>query len=527
MMSGSSDGRLLVGRYQLEVLLGRGGFGQVWRARDLALSRPVAVKLVELTDITDPAQLAETIVRFRREATTIAALRHRNIVTAYDAGRVGSELFLVMELAEGASLADLMERRAAGGIGRFPVASVLDIAEQACAGLGAAHAVGVVHRDIKPGNLTVDTRLRVKIIDFGIVRLLEDNSPRLTQQSIALGTPEYMSPEQAQSADLDGRADLYSLGCVMYELLAGVPPFTAADPAEVLMMQLIAQAVPLDARRAGLPAGLSELVAELMAKDRAERPLDAQQVIARIGVIRAALRASGADRAEPTHEADRSTVLTPNLLVGLAGDAASADGRNDASADGGNGDVYRDDPAAYGAAVTRLPPEAGAAGLPGPVGPADAAGVPVTTGAVPSWPQPPKRRPVRRRLRTAVSTLITVVIVGAAGAYAWARTHRPPLKVIGVTVAARPGTPCGGTVDVYGTIFTNGNGGQVGFQWVRNGVQTSHVDKITIASGQSSAQVQDQWTFDGQGTAHATDELRVLSPESAKALTKFTYSCTS
>ena len=506
-MSASTAGSLLAGRYQLEVPLGRGGFGRVWRAMDVALRRPVAVKLVELTEITDPALLAKTIARFRREATTIAALRDQNIVTAYDSGRVGSELFLVMELAEGASLADVLERRAAGGMGRFPVVSVLDIAEQVCAGLGAAHAAGIVHRDIKPGNLMVAARLRVKIIDFGIARLLADNSARLTLPTHALGTAAYISPEQAEGGDVDGRADLYSLGCVLYELLAGVPPFTAGDPGVVLMMQLTAQPVPLRARRADLPAGLPELVDDLIAKDPAARPVDAWQVIARIGTIRAVLAATGPDRAEPEHEADRATVLKSDLLTGLAGDDASA----------GGGD---DDPAAYSWTETLLPPTTGAAGPPG------TAGTAAPTSAVPAWPQPPRRRARHRRLRTVVSTLITASIVAGAGAYAWAHRHQPPIKVISVAVTARsPGNKCDVTVDVMGTIFTNGHGGQVSYQWVRNGGVTSYVDTITVASGRSSAPVEDQWMIGGRGTSHVTDELRVLSPDPMAGRTGFTYSC--
>ncbi len=515
-MSASTAGSLLAGRYQLEVPLGRGGFGHVWRARDVVTRRLVAVKLVELTEITDPALLSETIARFRREATTVAALRHPNIVTAYDAGRIGSELFLVMELAEGASLAAVLDRRAAGGMGLFPVASVLAIAEQACAGLGAAHAVGVVHRDIKPGNLMVAARLQVKIIDFGIARLLADNSPRLTLPAYALGTAEYMSPEQAGGGDVDGRADLYSLGCVLYELLAGVPPFTAADPSEVLMMQLSTQAVPVGARRADLPAGLPELVDDLMAKHKVARPADAWQVIARIGAIRAALEATSADRAEPVHEADRATVLKPDLLAGPTGDYASADGDDD------------DDPVVSDRTVTALPSRTGAAAAPAASATSAAPATPGVEGAVPAWPQPSKRRTRHRRLRIVVSTLITVAIVAGAGAYAWARTHHPPLKVIDVAVmlARPPGTQCNVTVDVIGTIFTNGNGGQVSYQWIQDGNLTLPVTTITVASGQSSTPVQLQWTFHGQGTDHATAELRVLSPDPAAGQTRFTYACT-
>ena len=212
--------RVLAGRYELEVPLGRGASGEVWRGQDISTRKPVAVKLVELGEIEDSAMLAETIARFRREAATLARLRHPNIVAALEAGRIGNELFLVMELAEGMSLSSMLEQRRANNLGLFPVPSVLRIIEQACAGLSVAHAAGVVHRDIKPSNLMVATRLHIKIIDFGIARLLHENSPRLTMPSQAIGTFAYISPEQLGGVDVDGRADLYSLGCVMYEVLA-------------------------------------------------------------------------------------------------------------------------------------------------------------------------------------------------------------------------------------------------------------------------------------------------------------------
>ena len=138
--------RVLAGRYELEVPLGRGASGEVWRGKDMSSRRPVAVKLVELTEIDDSGLLAETIARFRREAATLARLRHPNIIAALEAGRIGNELFLVMELAEGVSLASMLEQRAVNNLGLFPAPSVLRVAEQACAGLSAAHATGVVHR---------------------------------------------------------------------------------------------------------------------------------------------------------------------------------------------------------------------------------------------------------------------------------------------------------------------------------------------------------------------------------------------
>jgi eukaryotic-like serine/threonine-protein kinase len=295
--------RVLAGRYQLEVRLGRGASGEVWRGRDISTRKPVAVKLVELADI-EGSQLAETTARFRREAATLARLRHPNIVAALEAGRIGNELFLVMELADGMSLSSMLEQRRANNLGPFPVPSVLRIIEQACAGMSVAHAAGVVHRDIKPSNLMVATRLHIKIIDFGIARLIHENSQRLTMPSQALGTFAYISPEQLGGVDVDSRADLYSLGCVMYEVLAGRPPFIAEVPMALLRMQLQERAVPLDSVRPDLPAGLSALVDAMMEKERTQRPPDAGEVMRRIQAINAGMR-----HVTPEQEADRQTIL--------------------------------------------------------------------------------------------------------------------------------------------------------------------------------------------------------------------------
>ena len=265
--------------------------------------RPVAIKIVELSQIDDPGLLAETIGRFRREATVIAGLRHPNIVGSLDAGRIGNQLYMIMELAPGISLAGMMDERGARGMGLFPVSSVLRIAEQVSMGLAAAHDAGVVHRDIKPSNLMVTPQLGIKIIDFGIAQLLSDNSPRLTMRGHTVGTVAYMSPEQAQGDAVDGRADLYSLGCVLYQLLSGRLPFRSSLPSALLMMQVMDQATPLSALRPDLPAGLTELVSDLMEKDKTARPAGAAEVISRIEAIGGGFRG-----AEPVHEADRQTV---------------------------------------------------------------------------------------------------------------------------------------------------------------------------------------------------------------------------
>ncbi|HTU77104.1 MAG TPA: serine/threonine-protein kinase [Trebonia sp.] len=557
--------RVLAGRYELEVPLGRGASGEVWRGRDISTRKPVAVKLVELEEIEDSAMLAETIARFRREAATLARLRHPNIVAALEAGRIGNELFLVMELAEGVALSSMLEQRRANNLGLFPVPSVLRIIEQACAGLSVAHAAGVVHRDIKPSNLMVATRLHIKIIDFGIARLLHDNSPRLTLPSQAIGTLAYISPEQLGGVDVDGRADLYSLGCLMYELLAGRPPFMAEVPTALLRMQLQERATPLDSIRPDLPAGLSDLVDAMMEKDRAQRPADAGQVLRHIQAINAGMGqvtpeqeadrqtisrvtslggpataggpgqrpfAPEADRAtvfagdvlghqQPPAEAGRGTQLTPERLEELSGPGGP--GAYPAAGPGtaGGGPGYQGTRPDYGQPPTQHPGTSPAAQYPATQHP----GTQEVSG--PAWPDAVKARTRRRRSRWPgiVSTLITLAIVGGIGFYVWHRNQQQPLKVSGVSVvlASQPKN-CASTVEMVATIVTNGKGGPVTYQWTENG-SAQKAATVTDATGTDSVQVTLRWAFHGKGTQQAVAELQVLTPNSAVGNTQFTYSC--
>jgi eukaryotic-like serine/threonine-protein kinase len=223
--------RVMAGRYELEVPLGRGGSGEVWRGRDMATQRPVAVKIVELSQIDDPGTLAETIGRFRREATVIGELRHQNIVAALDAGRMANQLFMVMELAPGISLAGMMDERGARGMGLFPVSSVLRMAEQVCAGLAAAHAAGVVHRDIKPSNLLLDPQGTVWVIDFGLAKA--EGADDLTQTGDIVGTIRFMAPERFDGRSLP-QSDVYALGVTLYELLTLRPAFDDTNKARLV-----------------------------------------------------------------------------------------------------------------------------------------------------------------------------------------------------------------------------------------------------------------------------------------------------
>jgi eukaryotic-like serine/threonine-protein kinase len=262
---------VLAGRYHLGERLGQGGMGQVRRAWDGWLDRPVAIKTLEL-DRAEPSAAA----RFRLEARTMAWLTHPNIVTVFDTGTDGTTAFLVMELLRGPSLEAKLERT-----GALPAADAVAVGMQVAAALAAAHAAGVVHRDVKPANIGYAADGVVKVLDFGIAQLagtLAARQTRLTQTGMVLGTAAYLSPEQASGAAAGPRSDLYALGCVLFAMLTGGPPFTGDSPVAVCAQHLVAEPPDLAAVRPGCPAQLVELVGELLCKDPAARPRDATVV---------------------------------------------------------------------------------------------------------------------------------------------------------------------------------------------------------------------------------------------------------
>jgi serine/threonine protein kinase len=521
----------------------------------MATQRPVAIKLVELSLIDDPGVLAETIGRFRREATVVSGLHHPNIVGALDAGRIGNQLFMVMELAPGISLSSMMDERGARGMGLFPAISVLRIAEQVCAGLAAAHKVGIVHRDIKPSNLMVTPSLGIKIIDFGIARLLADNSPRLTMQGHTVGTIAYMSPEQAQGIDVDARTDFYSLGCVLYQLLSGRPPFFSTLPSALLMMQVMDRAVPLASIRPELPADICQLVSDLMEKERAARPADAEQLISRIRTIREALgdeetefeadRETFRAKERPdavsltrfdslSEESGRATILTPERMAQLAAPntiAAPPPGPPWAPATGQPSQPFRSSQPfrpsepfrpsqPFSAGYPPVPPQ------PAPIRSAPQASTGAGTGqgsVVPTWPTAPPRR--RRSIWPGVvSSLITAAIVAGVGVYYWLHTHQALQVTEAVVSAASPTVGCEGTAHLIGTIHTNGRGGPISYEWVLNGDRQG-VLKASDASGADTVNVTLSWAFHGHGTGKNIAELDIIAPQSTSSGITFPYSC--
>ncbi|MFE2455942.1 serine/threonine-protein kinase [[Kitasatospora] papulosa] len=281
-----TDGRLIQSRYQLLDLIGRGGMGEVWRARDESLGRHVAVKCLKpVGPQHDEAFTRVLRERFRREARVAAALQHRGVTVVHDFGESDGVLYLVMELLEGRNLSQLLEDNKQHPL---PVAEVVDIAEQVADALGYTHRQGIVHRDLKPANIMRLDDGAVKLCDFGIARLGHDIgfTSRLTGTGIAMGTPHYMSPEQISGGEVDHRSDLYSLGCVLYEIATGVPPFDMEDSWSVLVGHRDTVPEPPRTHRAELPRFFDEVVLELLAKTPDERPADAGDLRQRIALGR-------------------------------------------------------------------------------------------------------------------------------------------------------------------------------------------------------------------------------------------------
>ncbi|MER5767837.1 serine/threonine-protein kinase [Streptomyces sp. NPDC001985] len=277
-----AETRLIQGRYRLLEVIGRGGMGEVWSAVDESLGRRVAVKCLKpMAPQHDSAFTTVLRERFRREARVAANLQHRGVTVVHDFGEYEGVLYLVMELLEGHNLSQLLEQNSRRPL---PVHEVVDIAEQVADALAYTHERGIVHRDLKPANIMRLTDGAVKICDFGIARLGEDMgiSAKLTGTGIAMGTPHYMSPEQIGGGVIDHRSDLYSLGCVLYEIVTGVPPFDHEDAWAVLVGHRDTVPQPLHTHRDDIPDHFQRVVLDLLAKTPDERPSDARDLRRRI-----------------------------------------------------------------------------------------------------------------------------------------------------------------------------------------------------------------------------------------------------
>jgi eukaryotic-like serine/threonine-protein kinase len=258
--------RLLGGRYELDGVVGRGGMAEVYRARDIRLDRIVAVKTLR----EDLARDQTFQARFRREAQSAASLNHPSIVAVYDTGEDTADPahvpYIVMEYVDGRTLRELLRDDR-----RLLPERALEITDGVLRALDYSHRNGIVHRDIKPGNVMLTRSAEVKVMDFGIARAVSDSQATMTQTAQVIGTAQYLSPEQARGERVDARSDLYSTGCLLYELLTGRPPFTGDSPVAIAYQHVRENPIPPSRVDPEIPAWADSIVLKAMAKDPADR----------------------------------------------------------------------------------------------------------------------------------------------------------------------------------------------------------------------------------------------------------------
>jgi len=261
-------GEVLGGRYEILQLLGEGGMGAVYKAMDRELDRPVALKLIRPELASNPAILA----RFKQELLLAHQVTHKNVIRIYDLGDADGVKFITMEFVEGKDLrALILEKK------KFPPEEAVEIMQQVCRALEAAHGVGVIHRDLKPQNIMRDQSGRILVMDFGLARTVAGDG--MTQTGALVGTMEYMSPEQALAKDLDQRSDLFSAGLIFYELLTGVTPFRAESAVASLIKRNQERAIPVSDHDGTIPRALSNIVGKCLERDPALRYQSATEIL--------------------------------------------------------------------------------------------------------------------------------------------------------------------------------------------------------------------------------------------------------
>ncbi|HET9646722.1 MAG TPA: protein kinase [Microlunatus sp.] len=321
-------GQLLADRYAIEGLLGRGGMADVFRGHDVLLQRPVAIKRMRAGSAANPV-LRE---RFRREATWLAQLEHPSIVAVYDTGELiepsdaAAVPYMIMELVDGQSLLTLLRQHR-----RVSPQRALSMTAAVADALACSHSAGIIHRDIKPGNILLTAAGEVKITDFGIARVLAADpamgAPTATQTGTVLGTPHYMSPEQVRGEPVDARSDVYAVGCLLFQLLAGRPPFLGDSPLSIAYQHVAERPDPPSRYAPEVPAEIDAIVATALAKDPAQRHQTAADLRAELHAVldgRAGASSPGAGShirpvaptlARRSRRSVRSPGFTPLLLT--------------------------------------------------------------------------------------------------------------------------------------------------------------------------------------------------------------------
>src|SRR5688500_12664287 len=288
-------------RYEIGGVLGRGGMAEVHRGRDLRLGREVAVKVLRQDLARDPSFQ----VRFRREAQAAASLNHPAIVAVYDTGEdrtaTGATPYIVMEYVEGDTLRDVLRRE-----GPLPPERAMALAADICGALDFSHRNGIVHRDVKPGNVMITPQGTVKVMDFGIARAVSDSAATMTSTAAVIGTAQYLSPEQARGEGVDARSDVYSMGCMLYELVTGAPPFTGDSPVSVAYQHVREDPRLPSSINPRIPAELDAILLKAMSKNPANRYQSAADMRSDL------LRALAGQRVEATPvmgDAEKTTIL--------------------------------------------------------------------------------------------------------------------------------------------------------------------------------------------------------------------------
>jgi serine/threonine-protein kinase len=297
---------LLGGRYELGEPLGQGGMAEVFRGRDTRLGRDVAVKVLRAELAGDPTFLA----RFRREAQAAASLNHPNVVSVYDTGDDNGVPFIVMEYVEGRTLREILRTQ-----GRMLPQRAMEIVADVCAALEHAHEQGIVHRDIKPANVMLNNAGTVKVMDFGIARAITASTSTMTQTAAVIGTAQYLSPEQARGEHVDARSDVYSTGCLLYELLTHQPPFTGDSPVAVAYQHVREDPTLPSVLNPDVEPAAESVVMKAMAKNPGNRYQTAAEM--RDDLLRAA--AGRPVRATPILSAADTTLLTPAASTAVLG----------------------------------------------------------------------------------------------------------------------------------------------------------------------------------------------------------------
>jgi beta-lactam-binding protein with PASTA domain/tRNA A-37 threonylcarbamoyl transferase component Bud32 len=299
-------------RYEIGGVLGRGGMAEVHRGRDLRLGREVAVKVLRNDLARDPSSQ----VRFRREAQAAASLNHPAIVAVYDTGEdrttTGATPYIVMEYVEGETLRDVLRRE-----GRLSPERAMSLTADICAALDFSHRNGIVHRDVKPGNVMITPQGTVKVMDFGIARAVSDSAATMTSTAAVIGTAQYLSPEQARGEGVDARSDVYSAGCLLYELVTGTPPFTGDSPVAVAYQHVREDPRTPSSINPEIPPELDAILLKAMSKNPANRYQSAADMRSDL------MRAIAGQQVEATpvmSDAEKTTLITNGRLHGYADD---------------------------------------------------------------------------------------------------------------------------------------------------------------------------------------------------------------